>query len=266
MRALYTSQSDRIWKEAAAAQKLHMDWDTGLSASGNYIAMYTLYRQTKDVAWRSELLQLLRSTQTITEAQCSQPRHAIWRALKQLVLHAPIQKLPDNITVVPDRVFFGKACLQLKSLPSGLRRIGTFAFANCVELRLDGANAMPDSVENVHESAFAGCTSLMLPALSTKLEYIAPGTFVNCANLALTELPASVRGIGQEAFRGCGKLALSALPAALLYIRPAAFKDCKELRVQTLPPAIRTNTGEALGKDAFAGCLKSTLSGGMPIV
>ena len=78
-------------------------------------------------------------------------------------------RLPKNLTEIADGLFYktaygwGTKELERIELPSGVRRIGKYAFSGCVELK---EVAIPDSVEEIDDYAFYGCKALVRPKLS----------------------------------------------------------------------------------------------------
>ncbi len=80
----------------------------------------------------------------------------------------------DPVTEIPPYVFRECSSLQWVQLPSGLRTIGTEAFAGCRSLT---HVEIPSSVETVGDRAFYGCISL-----------------------GSIDTPASLKSVGQDAF------------------------------------------------------------------
>ncbi|MBO5410656.1 MAG: protein kinase [Clostridia bacterium] len=100
-------------------------------------------------------------------------------------------EIPEKIGGKPvfsigSEVFANSPCEEV-SLPSGLKKIGSFAFINCKNLRTVN---LPEGLESIGEKAFADCIAL------------------NNLNL-----PSSIKEIGSEAFSGCDNLCKITMPA-----------------------------------------------------
>ncbi len=96
------------------------------------------------------------------------------------------------------------ACCNLSEveLPSTLRRIGAYCFADCGALR---TLTLPKGLLAVEESAFSGCGLVELK-LPEGLAEIGECAFTNCIDLLTAEVPESLLTVGDDAFLGCGEL------------------------------------------------------------
>ena len=169
------------------------------------------------------------------------------RSLKQFYL------MMCEMKEIPDRWMRGNTQLVMRALPSGITRIGDYAFRGCTSLLLDAPEALPPNLK-IGYAAFEGCTSLVLQALPSNLDNIRVLTFSGCMSLALQELPPELDHIGNHGFHGCTSLALQALPPKLEQIAPSAFGGCTSLALQELPPELTY-----IGNRAFDGCTSLAL-------
>lgn len=135
--------------------------------------------------------------------------------------------------------------------PSGITRIGSYAFADCAYFN----PTVPNTVEYIGIYAFYKCNRLAWTSLPSS--YNAPSipqyAFYNCKMLALTSLPNSVTNIENYAFYGCTALALTSLPSGLTYINNSVFYGCTSLQLTNLPSSV-TNIGDT----AFYNCIGIT--------
>ena len=139
--------------------------------------------------------------------------------------------VPEGITTIPARAFYGCTGLTSITLPSSLNIIGEYAFALCSGLT---------------EVVLSNCTSL---------KSIGHGAFYNCSGLTEVDLSncISLENIGLEVFCYCSSLATIDLSdcISLISIEQFAFRYCS-----TLTNIILTNcvSLENIGGAAFHLC------------
>ncbi len=112
------------------------------------------------------------------------------------------------------------------SLPEGLTRVGSYAFAQCTQLE---AVRLPDTVTSVGKSAFFACESLRFVTLSAKLETIEDSGFERCLNLQTVQLPYGLKSIGYQAFWRCESLLSITVPETVTDLGMAVFAYCFSL-------------------------------------
>lgn len=129
---------------------------------------------------------------------------------------------PEGIVSLPKNIL--KDCIGLKhvSLPSTLKKIEGFAFANC------------------------GITSLQLPSGITKLDAF---SLCNASSLRTVDLPENFSSFGESAFRGCSSLETVAIPEKVTTLPKALFKGCNSLKKIIIPSTITV-----LADSIFAEC------------
>lgn len=156
----------------------------------------------------------------------------------------------EGITGVADQMFNqnGNDCLKSVSLPSTLKSIGAWTFANATGLKNvnlpdglesigDGAFSMavfetleiPNTVTEIGYSAFSHCTELKSVKLPANLQLINRYTFNDCPSLESIDLPETITTIGQSAFSGCKALTSVTIPENVTSIGNYAFKNCTSL-------------------------------------
>ena len=89
-------------------------------------------------------------------------------------------------------------------LPSGLKSIGDYAFANCTELISVTFN--PCDIEILSEHIFENCYALEEIILPQTIKTIEANAFYNCISLKEITIPLSVTEIKSQAFQGCYQL------------------------------------------------------------
>lgn len=146
---------------------------------------------------------------------------------------------------VPKFVFKGST-LEDIVIPSGVTKIGSFAFADSNALK---TVKIPSTVSSIEQQAFGHCTSLSninIPNLNN-LSY---GAFYYCTSLRSIDLSGcNLNNIYLGTFDHCTSLETVILPDSLKYIDKGAFFNCSALKSIQLPSNITT-----ISKDAFAFC------------
>lgn len=148
--------------------------------------------------------------------------------------------LPNTIEYIANEAFsrFGRPFDV--TLPDGLKRIGSHAFA------YSGIRSiiMPNSVETIGSHAFEYCVNLASVIMSDNITDIPDWAFGDCSNLKTVQLPDNLVSIGEYAFSGCD-LNEIAFPETLISIGFWAFssnsitsliipKNVKELSANSL--------------------------------
>lgn len=167
-------------------------------------------------------------------------------------------------------LFANNADLTSIRLPSGVAKIPTDTFRNCVNLTsvtssgavvidisaFDGCTGLEyvsaGNVIKINSNAFDGCTNLKALPIKSTTRMIGDYAFRNCGyegDLAITAADENnITTIGKGAFEGSSITSVSQLGNATL-IPDSAFKNCKNLTSVRLP-----NTVTEIGPNAFAGC------------
>jgi hypothetical protein len=182
-----------------------------------------------------------------------------------LVLPDSLEEIENGATLAS--VFSGFANLRTVSA-SGLRRLGSVAFAYCsslAEVNLPeaasiGSEAFYDCASlaavnlpkaaSIGTSAFDGCARLTGAgiALPESITAIGAYVFANCGSLADITLPPGITSIGRSAFQNSGLVSIT-LPSGVASIGPNAFEGCAGLVSITLPAGLTS-----IGAYAFQDC------------
>lgn len=169
---------------------------------------------------------------------------------------------PDNPVLASiDGVLFDKVDKKLISypagamateytVPTGIRSIGAYAFADCNKLQ---RVKVPEGVAVIGEYAFWNSMNIAEISLPMSLTAIADFTFVGCRNLREIAIPAGVESIGEWAFQWCVSLTEVNLSEGLKRIERNAFALCKTLPRIEIPESVTS-----IDLCAFGGCDRLT--------
>lgn len=104
-----------------------------------------------------------------------------------------------------------------------LRRIGSFAFANCVNL--DGEIVIPNTVSTMDTAAFQGCTSLDSVVFNASTGNVPNQCFSGCTELSSVILNDTITEIGYYAFSNCPNLTYIEIPTSVTSIAKSSFQN-----------------------------------------
>ena len=158
--------------------------------------------------------------------------------------------IPNSVTSIGDRAFFGCNTLTSIHIPNSVTSIGDGAFYNCEDLT---SIHIPNSVTSIGNSAFSECknlTSIHFPDSVTSIGYYA---FDSCENLTSIHIPNSVTSIGKGAFRRCLYLTSIHIPNSVTSIGDSAFSGCQNLTSIHIPDSVTS-----IGRSTFFGCKNLT--------
>ena len=158
----------------------------------------------------------------------------------RLVLGCKSTIIPDSVTYIDDRAFYGCTGLTKINIPDSVTNIGTCdnnfewgAFQGCTGLTEIN---IPDSVTKIGQFAFEGCTGLTVLNIPNSVTEIGSGAFNSCTGLTEINIPDSVTWIGERAFYGCTGLTKINIPDSVTEIgtgssawKKGAFNGCTGL-------------------------------------
>lgn len=129
--------------------------------------------------------------------------------------------LPDTITVIGDRVFYGST-LESITISYKLTEIGESAFADSKSLKSVIFTAAPEGAKDA-------ATTLMIGVKA----------FQNCSKLETFEFPARTTEIGDYAFSGCANFPENVvLPEGFTTIGADAFSSADNIKTFSLPSTL----------------------------
>lgn len=171
--------------------------------------------------------------------------------------------LPEGLTHIGSRAFFGCETARNIRLPESLVSIGEYAFSHCSWSNLQ----IPDGVSYIGEGAFSDCridwiegaydSALMESEDTYAVRELEDGTCEivgfsgNGGNLVIPQIirEKRVSAIGKGAFSGLSNLDTVVIPEGIEKIGDGAFRNCGYLTEVSFPKTL-----EVIGKDAFADC------------
>ena len=116
--------------------------------------------------------------------------------------------LPENLTVLNERAFYGCTAMTEINFPAALREIGNWSFAH------------------------TGLNKVTLPDTVKKLGY---GAFYSCVKLESVFLPETITKIGEDTFRMCPRLKSVTIAAENPDIHFEAFNENSKVTVIGVP-------------------------------
>ena len=149
--------------------------------------------------------------------------------------------IPQGVTRIGNRVFWGCRPLTNVVIPNSVKWIGNVAFACCSGLT---NVTIPNSVTSIGGSAFSGCTGLKSITIPSSVTSIGGSAFSGCTGLKSITIPNSVTSVGNKAFSGIEKITVESTQIGYNW-----FKNETALRELTIGPQVRTIEAEA-----FSGC------------
>lgn len=190
--------------------------------------------------------------------------------------------IPNSVTSIGPRAFYGCDGLTSVSIPNSVTSIGESAFESCSSMT---SITIGNSVASVEEKAFKNCSTLTSVTINSnsivgKSYYSYPeyssikyifGTQVNeytigndvteigdyafydCSELTNVTISNSVTSIGSGAFQGCSKLTSVTIPNSVTRIGSRAFYECSGLTSVTIP-----NSVTDMGGITFYYCIRLT--------
>lgn len=135
-------------------------------------------------------------------------------------------QLPNTLTMVPARAFFGCPSLDELTLPKGITRISTLAFYGTHSLN---KLTIRGKLTTIEDGAFAGSgiTHIHLPDTVTSL---GSNCFMGSALETFT-VPKGVTEIPMNCFRNCANLKKVVLHKEVTVIHSGAFANCPDIKI-----------------------------------
>ena len=178
--------------------------------------------------------------------------------------------VPNSVTSIGDRAFYGCAGLTSITIPNSVTSIGIYAFdgttwynnkpdglvyAGKVAYKYKGTMPSGTNISlkagtlGVAVSAFSDCTNLTSVIIPNSVTNIGDEAFKNCSGLTSLSIGNSVVSIGSSVFYGCSGLTSVTIPNSVTSIGDEAFYRCSGLTSVIIPNSV-TNIGEL----AFCNC------------
>ena len=156
--------------------------------------------------------------------------------------------LPNTITKIYDRAFYG--CINLKeiNIPSDVLHIGNYVFTGCDKLQYneDENGLYLGNNENPYLAlAKVKKNDIEDFILKEETKFILDEAFKNCSLLRNIEIPDSVTIICDDAFRGCSSLESITIPSSITIIESGVFSNCHSLTTVIIPNSVTSINNEA---------------------
>ena len=184
----------------------------------------------------------------------------------------------ENVTSIPDEMFYVLESLQSVTIPENVTSIGKWAFANCTNLTTVNFNAtnctymgtesqpafafnwtstlttlnIGENVTRIPNYAFAYCTNLSEITIPASVTNIGDGAFTNCSSLTTVNYNAqncTCDGTTVAAFRSCSNITTINIGENVEVIPQYIFHSCSGVTSITFPNSLRE-----IGERAFYGC------------
>lgn len=156
------------------------------------------------------------------------------------------QQKKSPFVIVNGMLINGDACKGAVTIPSSVKKIGEWAFA---QNRSITSLSIPSSVTSMEDRAFGECSSLKTVSIASGLTNISEKAFDSCKLLEKINIPSTVRKIGVQAFYYCNSLKSITIPNSVTEIKEAAFYHCDNAASLTLP-----TTSVKISTCAFGYC------------
>ena len=161
----------------------------------------------------------------------------------KLIVGCKNTTIPNSVTSIGDRAFYGCSELTSVTIPNSVTSIGESAFYGCSGLT---SAIIGNSVKSIGESAFDSCSGLTSVTIGNSVKSIGEGAFRYCSGLTSVTIPNSVTFIGEDA---CSGLTSVTIGNSVTSIGQEAFCGCSGLTSVTIG-----NSVTSIGEIAFYGC------------
>ena len=206
---------------------------------------------------------------------------------------APSITIPESVTEIGNKAFFGCKSLSSVVIPEGVTEIGEGAFYGCKSLssvEFGGTRAQWEAVKGkqwllkyvsaktvkcsdgewqkpslllVENGVLAKCFDKSAPSITIpeSVTEIGNGAFLTCKSLTSVVIGESVTKIGDSAFWDCESLSSVVIPASVKEIGDSAFWGCESLSSVVIPASVTEigdwafNDCESLSSVEFGGTM-----------
>ena len=183
--------------------------------------------ETVDFRYNSMLETIDCSESKVTKVDLRYNKNLLTFSFDGCSLLTSIGGIPDSVTEIGSRAFYGCSSLTTIDIPDSVTEIGSRAFYGCSSLTTID---IPDSVTEISYLAFSDCSSLTDIDIPDSVTEIGSGAFYGCSSLTTIDIPDSVTEIGSSAFCDCSSLTDIDIPDGVTEINYNIFLDCNSLR------------------------------------
>ena len=223
--AIAANAATEVYASGSLGQGNRTAWtiyDNGLlviDGKGNTMTSVN-WDSTTASPWKSYADVITRISFTNCENWTSLPAHSFksLRNLKEIAL-------PENLEVIQE-LALGYTGIETIVLPQSLKEIGRAAFSNCEALNYVNIHS---GITKIDSDAFSNCVNLKAISIPDSVTSIGQTLFQNCRNLEYVRLSESVDKIGGSMFSGCTMLKNISLPSSVTTIGSKAFFKASNL-------------------------------------
>lgn len=161
--------------------------------------------------------------------------------LKKYNGNAPEIRIPEEVTIIDDEVFYNREELKEVIFPKKLRKVGKRAFYHCLGLQ---NIQLGDSLIDIGEEAFWGASVKEL-SIPQSVHFLGQSCFACCNNLTELVIHSPEFIAGEKVFYRCINLRKVIFPNGLTELHNGMFRGCTELDNLILPQGlhvIRSNS------------------------
>ena len=158
--------------------------------------------------------------------------------------------IPNTITSIGDKAFWGRRVMNTLTVPGNVKTIGNNAFFRCDKLE---EIVIKNGVKKIGAESFFECENIKSVTLSETLEEIGAYAFRDCDSIKNINFPNSLKTIGEFAFAGCGEITELPLPDSITRIEDHAFSGCANVTSLSIPKGIKN-----IAYSSFNGLYKLT--------
>ena len=130
--------------------------------------------------------------------------------------------IPNGITSIGRKAFYGCTSLSSITIPNSVTEIGNHAFDDCSSLT---SITIPNSVTSIGYSAFSDCSSLTSITIPNSVTSIGSWAFSYCSSLTSITIPNSVTSIGENVFASCSALEYLSIPNSVQYASEGDYNN-----------------------------------------
>ena len=174
-------------------------------------------------------------------------------ATNKLVSGCQNTVVPDGVTTIGEKSFFGGSNLTTITIPNSVTKIEDAAFHSCGLVSV----SLSENLTEIGQWAFHSCNNLTSISIPNGVTSLGAQAFINCYSLLSVSLPSGITTIPHGLFQSCGNLASITIPSGITFISSCAFLGCYNLASITIlaetPPVL---DNESLG-DIFVDVSKS---------
>lgn len=141
--------------------------------------------------------------------------------------------IPDGITSIGSRAFYGRPGIENITIPNTVTNIGASAFTECASL---GSINIPEGVTTIGDSVFRHCINLASATLPSSITNIGNYAFFNCTRLgSITVTATTPPSVGGSSFGSTNNCPIYVPAASVDTYKAASGWSTYASRIQPIP-------------------------------